>query len=51
LKLEWVLTIANAAGTNGLTCLPKHGDNSVYENMNVNNSITYIHTTHAIRRF
>jgi hypothetical protein len=21
----WVLTIANAAGTNGLTCLPKHG--------------------------
>jgi hypothetical protein len=20
----WVLTIANAAGTNGLTCLPKH---------------------------
>jgi hypothetical protein len=25
LKLEWVLTIANATGTNGLTCLPKHG--------------------------
>jgi hypothetical protein len=21
----WVLTTANAAGTNGLTCLPKHG--------------------------
>jgi hypothetical protein len=21
----WVLTIANAAGTNGLTCVPKHG--------------------------
>jgi hypothetical protein len=21
----WVLTIANAAGTNGLTCLPEHG--------------------------
>jgi hypothetical protein len=27
LKLEWVLTIANATGTNGLTCLPKHGIN------------------------
>jgi hypothetical protein len=30
--LEWMLTIANAAGTNGLTCLPKHGgapDNKV----------------------
>jgi hypothetical protein len=26
LKLEWVLTTANAAGTNGLTCLPKHGE-------------------------
>jgi hypothetical protein len=25
LKLEWVLTIANATGTNGLTCLLKHG--------------------------
>jgi hypothetical protein len=25
LKLEWVLTIAKATGTNGLTCLPKHG--------------------------
>jgi hypothetical protein len=25
LKLEWVLTTANAAGTNGLTWLPKHG--------------------------
>jgi hypothetical protein len=25
LKLEWVLTIANVAGTNSLTCLPKHG--------------------------
>jgi hypothetical protein len=25
LKLEWVLTTANATGTNGLTCLPKHG--------------------------
>jgi hypothetical protein len=25
LKLEWLLTIANATGTNGLTCLPKHG--------------------------
>jgi hypothetical protein len=25
LKLEWVLTIANATGTNVLTCLPKHG--------------------------
>jgi hypothetical protein len=25
LKLRWVLTIANATGTNGLTCLPKHG--------------------------
>jgi hypothetical protein len=24
-KLEWVLTIANETGTNGLTCLPKHG--------------------------
>jgi hypothetical protein len=23
LELEWVLTIANATGTNGLTCLPK----------------------------
>jgi hypothetical protein len=22
----WVLTTANAAGTNGLTCLPKHGN-------------------------
>jgi hypothetical protein len=25
LKLEWLLTIANATETNGLTCLPKHG--------------------------
>jgi hypothetical protein len=25
LKLERVLTTANTAGTNGLTCLPKHG--------------------------
>jgi hypothetical protein len=25
MKLEWVLTIANATGTNGLTYLPKHG--------------------------
>jgi hypothetical protein len=25
LKLEWVLTIANATGTNGLTGHPKHG--------------------------
>jgi hypothetical protein len=25
LKLELVLTIANATGTNGLTCLLKHG--------------------------
>jgi hypothetical protein len=25
LKLEWVLSTANAAGTNGLTFLPKHG--------------------------
>jgi pimeloyl-ACP methyl ester carboxylesterase len=25
LKLEWVLTTVNAAGTNSLTCLPKHG--------------------------
>jgi hypothetical protein len=25
LKLEQVLTTANAAGNNGLTCLPKHG--------------------------
>jgi hypothetical protein len=25
LKLEWVLTTANSVGTNGLTCLPKHG--------------------------
>jgi hypothetical protein len=25
LKLQWVLTTANAAGTNGLTCIPKHG--------------------------
>jgi hypothetical protein len=24
LKLEWVLTTANAAGTNSLTCLPNH---------------------------
>jgi hypothetical protein len=24
-KLEWVLKIANATGTNGLTCLPKYG--------------------------
>jgi hypothetical protein len=22
----WVLTTANAAGTNGLACLPKHGE-------------------------
>jgi hypothetical protein len=22
---DWVLTTANAAGPNGLTCLPKHG--------------------------
>jgi hypothetical protein len=25
LKLEWVITTANAAGTNGWTCLLKHG--------------------------
>jgi hypothetical protein len=25
LKLEWMLTTANATGTNSLTCLPKHG--------------------------
>jgi hypothetical protein len=25
LKLEWMLSTANATGTNGLTCLPKHG--------------------------
>jgi hypothetical protein len=25
LKLEWLQKTANAAGTNGLTCLPKHG--------------------------
>jgi hypothetical protein len=25
LKLQWVQTTANTAGTNGLTCLPKHG--------------------------
>jgi hypothetical protein len=25
LGIEWVLTVANAAGTNGLKCLPKHG--------------------------
>jgi hypothetical protein len=25
LKLEWMLTTVNAAGTNSLTCLPKHG--------------------------
>jgi hypothetical protein len=30
LKLEWVLTIANATGTNGLTCLPKHGYTANY---------------------
>jgi hypothetical protein len=24
LKLEWMLTTAYAAGTNSLTCLPKH---------------------------
>jgi hypothetical protein len=26
LKLEWVITTANAAGTNDLTYLPKHGE-------------------------
>jgi hypothetical protein len=26
LKLEWVLTTANAAGTNGSTCLSRHGN-------------------------
>jgi hypothetical protein len=45
LKLEWVLTIANATGTNGLTCLPNQAQRIIVQNSWNQTSNSYINSS------
>jgi hypothetical protein len=46
----WVLTTANAAGTNGLTCFPKHGGAQINKFLNIHPMSGQRRLTSAIAR-